>query len=111
MHTCEYLPAHALGVFGNIVFGVMHFFRLQLACANGTYHHIPAERRASVALILRACPSGHELLFIVRAKNERDRWSGEVGFPGGRMQRGARPHAPASQCGFPVTELGELECQ
>jgi 8-oxo-dGTP pyrophosphatase MutT (NUDIX family) len=29
-----------------------------------------------------------DMFFIVRADNERDRWSGQVGFPGGRQEKG-----------------------
>ncbi len=47
--------------------------------------------RAAVALVLRdASPDGGglELLFIRRAEDERDPWSGHVGFPGGRAEPG-----------------------
>jgi 8-oxo-dGTP pyrophosphatase MutT (NUDIX family) len=47
-------------------------------------------RRAAVALVLR--PGGDdgrpELLFIRRAEHEKDPWSGHMGFPGGRAERG-----------------------
>lgn len=43
--------------------------------------------RASVALIYRHCGDGEaELLFIQRARREGDPWSGDMAFPGGRMQ-------------------------
>jgi 8-oxo-dGTP pyrophosphatase MutT (NUDIX family) len=43
--------------------------------------------RAAVALVLReAARGGLELLFIRRAEHERDPWSGQVGFPGGRSE-------------------------
>jgi 8-oxo-dGTP pyrophosphatase MutT (NUDIX family) len=38
----------------------------------------------AVALILRKGTAGLELLFIERAADERDPWSGNIGFPGGR---------------------------
>lgn len=45
--------------------------------------------RAAVALVLRSARSGGlELLFIRRAEHERDPWSGQVGFPGGRAEPG-----------------------
>jgi 8-oxo-dGTP pyrophosphatase MutT (NUDIX family) len=53
--------------------------------------------RASVALVLRdAVPAGLELLFIRRAEQEKDPWSGHMGFPGGRAEPGdAGPEATA----------------
>lgn len=43
--------------------------------------------RAAVALVLRdGVADGLELLFIRRAEDERDPWSGHVGFPGGRAE-------------------------
>jgi 8-oxo-dGTP pyrophosphatase MutT (NUDIX family) len=43
-------------------------------------------RRAAVALVLREGAEGLELLFIKRAEHDRDPWSGQVGFPGGRAE-------------------------
>ena len=46
-------------------------------------------RRAAVALVLRERDDGRpELLFIRRAEHEKDPWSGHMGFPGGRAERG-----------------------
>lgn len=46
-------------------------------------------RRAAVALVLRERADGRpELLFIRRAEHEKDPWSGHMGFPGGRAERG-----------------------
>ncbi len=45
-----------------------------------------AAPRAAVALVLREGPGGIELLLIRRAEHERDPWSGQVGFPGGRAE-------------------------
>jgi 8-oxo-dGTP pyrophosphatase MutT (NUDIX family) len=46
-------------------------------------------RRAAVALVLRdGAHGGLELLFIRRAEDERDPWSGHMGFPGGRAEPG-----------------------
>jgi 8-oxo-dGTP pyrophosphatase MutT (NUDIX family) len=43
--------------------------------------------RAAVALVLRDGAGGRpELLFIRRARDERDPWSGHMGFPGGRAE-------------------------
>jgi 8-oxo-dGTP pyrophosphatase MutT (NUDIX family) len=50
--------------------------------------------RAAVAVVLREAPGPAspelELLFIRRAEHERDPWSGQVGFPGGRSEPGER---------------------
>lgn len=43
-------------------------------------------RHAAVAAIFRDGPQGAELLFIQRAVHERDPWSGQIGFPGGRAE-------------------------
>jgi 8-oxo-dGTP pyrophosphatase MutT (NUDIX family) len=54
-------------------------------------------RRAAVALVLRDSDSGGlELLFMLRAQNEHDPWSGHVSFPGGRAEaEDAGPQATA----------------
>jgi 8-oxo-dGTP pyrophosphatase MutT (NUDIX family) len=49
----------------------------------------PAQRsRAAVALLLRDGTDGIELLFIRRAEQPRDPWSGQMAFPGGRAEPG-----------------------
>ncbi len=55
--------------------------------------------RASVALIYRTTESGKtELLFIQRARREGDPWSGDMAFPGGRLQpEDASPRAAAER--------------
>ena len=46
-------------------------------------------RRAAVALIFRVGQDGAlELLFIKRAEYEADPWSGQIAFPGGRVEAG-----------------------
>lgn len=48
----------------------------------------PGERaRSAVAVILIQDNDGPDVLFIERAKNEKDFWSGQVGFPGGRCEK------------------------
>jgi 8-oxo-dGTP pyrophosphatase MutT (NUDIX family) len=42
----------------------------------------------AVALLLRVESDGPSVLFIERAFNEHDPWSGNIGFPGGRMDAG-----------------------
>lgn len=49
---------------------------------------LPCDRKpAAVALILRENGSGLELFFIERARHPDDPWSGNIGLPGGRMDR------------------------
>jgi 8-oxo-dGTP pyrophosphatase MutT (NUDIX family) len=53
-------------------------------------------RRAAVAAILRPGATGPELLFIHRAEDPRDPWSGHMAFPGGKVDVGdADAHAAA----------------
>ncbi len=40
---------------------------------------------AAVAMLLRNGLCTPEVLFIIRAKHEKDPWSGNIGFPGGRL--------------------------
>jgi 8-oxo-dGTP pyrophosphatase MutT (NUDIX family) len=47
-------------------------------------------QRAAVAAVLREVGPGLELLFIRRAEDPRDRWSGHMAFPGGRSEPGDR---------------------
>ena len=44
--------------------------------------------QASVALVLREQPVGLDILFIERATNENDYWSGQIALPGGRTEPG-----------------------
>ena len=44
--------------------------------------------RAAVAAVLRPGAEGTELLFIHRAEDPRDPWSGHMAFPGGRVDPG-----------------------
>lgn len=41
---------------------------------------------AAVAMILEEQPTGLNILFIERSRNEKDYWSGQIGFPGGRVE-------------------------
>lgn len=50
---------------------------------------LPADRpHAAVALLLAETPTGPEVLFIQRATHAGDAWSGDIGFPGGRVADG-----------------------
>ena len=55
-----------------------------------SHPHVPLAEdsltRAAVALILRASPSGMEVLFVERARYDGDPWSGDLGFPGGKVE-------------------------
>ncbi len=59
--------------------------------------HGEAERiQAAVALIVAERDDDLALLFIERARHEGDRWSGDIAFPGGRIDPGdATPEATA----------------
>jgi 8-oxo-dGTP pyrophosphatase MutT (NUDIX family) len=46
---------------------------------------VPDSRKAAVAAVLRDGDGSVELLFIHRASDPRDPWSGHMGFPGGRV--------------------------
>lgn len=43
--------------------------------------------RAAVAIILRDGQDGTEFLMMQRAKHERDPWSGQMSFPGGKIEK------------------------
>jgi 8-oxo-dGTP pyrophosphatase MutT (NUDIX family) len=61
--------------------------RIQLAAVPAQSTDSDQLTPTAVALILRKAPDGLELLFIERATDERDPWSGNIGFPGGRRSR------------------------
>ena len=46
-----------------------------------------AHPRSAVAIILQNGADGPELLYIQRADDENDPWSGNIGFPGGRVEK------------------------
>ena len=51
---------------------------------------------AAVSLILKPCENGFDVLFIRRAINERDPWSGHIGLPGGRVETSDSDHKVTS---------------
>ncbi|MBL0224251.1 MAG: CoA pyrophosphatase [Geobacteraceae bacterium] len=53
--------------------------------------------RAAVALILRELPGDLEILFIERATDARDPWSGHLAFPGGKVEKGERARQAAER--------------
>jgi 8-oxo-dGTP pyrophosphatase MutT (NUDIX family) len=44
--------------------------------------------RAAVALVISDAASGPRLLFMKRTENEHDPWSGNICFPGGKVENG-----------------------
>ena len=57
---------------------------------------VEGQTRAAVAAVLRPGEGGAEFLFIHRAEDPRDPWSGHMAFPGGRVDPGdADPLAAA----------------
>ena len=53
--------------------------------------------RAAVAMILRHAADDMEMLFIERAAAERDPWSGNLAFPGGKVEPGEEPRQTAER--------------
>jgi 8-oxo-dGTP pyrophosphatase MutT (NUDIX family) len=62
-------------------------------------------RRAAVALILRDGEAGIEILFIRRAEDARDPWSGQMAFPGGRSEP-SDDHLQATAVRETLEEIG-----
>ncbi len=59
---------------------------------------------AAVAMILRERLGDLEMLFIERAADERDPWSGNLAFPGGKVELGEEPRRAAER--ETVEEIG-----
>jgi 8-oxo-dGTP pyrophosphatase MutT (NUDIX family) len=53
--------------------------------------------RAAVALIMRELPDDLEILFIERATDDRDPWSGHLAFPGGKVEQGEQARQAAER--------------
>lgn len=51
-----------------------------------TISRLRAPKRAAVAALLRFEQDGPEVLLMKRVDRESDRWSGQVSFPGGRLE-------------------------
>ena len=52
------------------------------------FRELAGRRRAAVAIVLHEADGGPELLFIERAERFGDPWSGQMAFPGGRVDPG-----------------------
>lgn len=53
--------------------------------------------RAAVAMIMREMNDDLEMLFIERATDSRDPWSGHVAFPGGKVELGEQARQAAER--------------
>ena len=68
------------------------------------------ERRAAVAMLLRDNDGDAEILLIKRAEHDEDPWSGDLGFPGGRIEesdptpRAAAERETWEEVGLQLTE-------
>lgn len=58
---------------------------------------IPGHRRAAVALLLTATELGCQILFIERATHPGDPWSGNIAFPGGKVEPDESPRQAAER--------------
>ena len=63
----------------------LHLIREQLAHQSPRCLDDEGLRRAAVAMLLRDSEDGTEVMFIRRAEHELDPWSGDLAFPGGRV--------------------------
>lgn len=74
----------------------------------------PGDRgHAAVAMLLREASLSLEVLFIVRAEHDLDPWSGNIGFPGGRLDpAGETPQQAAERetCEELALDLGHARC-
>jgi 8-oxo-dGTP pyrophosphatase MutT (NUDIX family) len=53
--------------------------------------------RAAVAMIMRELPGDLEILFIERATDVHDPWSGHLAFPGGKVESGEQARQAAER--------------
>lgn len=63
-------------------------FAARLARADITRQSLPGHTRAAVALVLGRDGDDYSILFIERAAHPDDPWSGNIGFPGGKVEDG-----------------------
>lgn len=78
---------------------VIFFDRINRLLAGQRLEQPPVDSRvpAAVAMILRQAPGGLEMLFIERAAHENDPWSGNLAFPGGKVEAGEEPRQAAER--------------
>lgn len=78
---------------------VLSFDRINSLLAGRRLEPPPVDSRvpAAVAMILRQAPGGLEMLFIERAAHENDPWSGNLAFPGGKVEPGEEPRQAAER--------------
>lgn len=60
----------------------------RLAAARISLRTLPGHTRAAVALVVARAGDGCRILFIERAAHPQDPWSGNIGFPGGKVEEG-----------------------
>ncbi len=77
------------GIVGNVMI-TREYLEQSLAGHLPEQFDVPVQgsTHAAVALIIRETPSGLQLLFMERAVNEKDPWSGNISFPGGKVENG-----------------------
>jgi 8-oxo-dGTP pyrophosphatase MutT (NUDIX family) len=63
-------------------------------------------KRAAVAVILRETRQGAEVLLAVRAHRPGDPWSGDMAFPGGRVDAADEASASTAACRETQEEIG-----
>jgi len=79
------------------VTALAHIARL-LAGYEPAHSDMPGLKHAAVALVLREDTEGTSVLFIERAAHSDDPWSGDLGFPGGKVDAtDAGPRATAER--------------
>ena len=63
-------------------------------------------KRAAVAVILRDSGQGAQVLLALRAHREGDPWSGDIAFPGGRVDAADEASASRAACRETQEEVG-----
>ena len=70
----------------------------RLGCHKHQKQYVAGRRtRAAVAMIVRELPGDLEMLFIERATDVRDPWSGHLAFPGGKVEPGEQARQAAER--------------
>ena len=71
---------------------------IRIALAAHAPRELTGRRRAAVAIVMHETAVGPDVLFIERAERFGDPWSGQMAFPGGRVDPGdADPRAAAQR--------------